>query len=227
MGAKIISAGVENGNIDSNQAKKMMSFCSISGPMFIIGTVGIAFLNSYISGIIILISNISAALANGLIYRGKTEKFTKIKTETCLKKDNLLSSVVYDSLISILMVGSFIVFSFILIDALKSSGVLHMISNTISCVSNNTINADVVESILCGFFEMTRGIKDLSATNLSLELKTILSCGMVGFGGLSVMMQSLCFLKTINMRFKTMLIQKFTHCILSLIFCIFFIFIIF
>ena len=57
MGAKLICTMYENKYISSNEAKKMLSFCSISGPMFIIGTVGVMMLQSFKAGFIILIAN--------------------------------------------------------------------------------------------------------------------------------------------------------------------------
>lgn len=210
MGAKLISAMYENGQIDSNQAKKMLSFCSVSGPMFIVGTVGVGILNSYKAGIIILICNIIASLLNGLIYRGKICNDKKQNYQQ-IKKDNLLSDSVYDSLQSILMVGGFIVLSFLAIDILKNLQILPVISNTISWVSHNKLSADMVESVLSGLIEMTRGIIDLNCTSITLASKTIIASALIGFGGVSIMMQSLSFLNKLKIPAKTMFLQKLTQ----------------
>ena len=106
MGAKLIYTMHENKQINSADAKKMLSFCSVSGPMFMLGTVGIAILNSFRAGMIILISNILASLINGLIYRGKKELQQKKVEYVAKTNDNILSYSVYNSLISILMVGA-------------------------------------------------------------------------------------------------------------------------
>ena len=174
-------------------------------------------LNSYKSGIIILISNILASLLNGLLYRGKNVnsnlKFQYEKTNKC----NLLQDSVYDSLISILMVGSYIVLSFIVLDILKNLHITTKLSIIICGVFNISNKHDVVVSVLNGIVEITRGIFDLSKTGASIELKTILASSMIGFGGFSIMLQGLNFLTQIKIPLKTILLQKTTQAILALI----------
>ena len=216
MGAKLICTMYEKKQITSSEANKMLSFCSVSGPMFMIGTVGVAMLNNFKSGIIILVSNIVASLINGLLYRGK--KVDKKELSFTPKKVHFsLSDCVYDSLISILMVGSYIVISFIVIDILNNIYVIKFISNTICSIFNCKQHLDIVRSVLNGFFEITRGIFDLSQTSASLRIKTIIASSLIGFGGISILLQSISFLGKINMPIKNMLLQKITQGILCLI----------
>lgn len=216
MGAKLINNMYSNQQLSTNEAQKMMSFCSVSGPIFMIGTVGVAMLNSFSSGVIILISNILASLINGLIYRGKPEK---ISSPIILKpkQQASISDCVYDSLVSILMVGSFIVLSFILIDMLKNLKIISGITKTICCVLNLNKQQNVVESVIAGLLEITRGIYDLSLSPIPLKLQTIIVSSLIGFGGFSIMLQSFSFIENIKMSFKKLLIQKTTQCLLSLI----------
>ena len=112
MGAKIICSYYEQNKITKDQAKHMMSFCSISGPMFMIGTVGVGIFCSFKAGLVILISNIIAALLNGFIHKNKPKE--KINFEYLYNhKDFSISDIVLDSLISILMVGGFVILSFL------------------------------------------------------------------------------------------------------------------
>lgn len=217
MGAKLISNLYENGQVDSIQAKKMLSFCSVSGPMFMLGTVGIAILRSPKAGILILISNILACIINGLLYRGNHEVTTNLKSYEPKEKTNLLSDSVHDSLISILMVGSYIVLSFLIIDILQNLHITQFLSSVICSMFRCKPNQDVVISIINGFFEITRGIIDLSACNLSLKLKTIMSSTLIGFGGISILMQSLNFLSKLKVSVKTVLKQKTTQAILCFV----------
>lgn len=216
MGAKLISTMHDNHKINSNQAKKMLSFCSISGPMFMIGTVGVAVFNNYVSGVIILITNIIASLLNGLIHRGKEEENTQNIVYESKNNSNLLSECVYDSLISILMVGSYIILSFIIIDVLKELDLFYIISNTISNLFNCQTFTPVFESIFSGILEITKGIIDLNACNVNITIKTIISSSLIGFGGFSIILQSIGFLKNTNIKLKTILFQKFTQSLLCL-----------
>ncbi len=217
MGAKLICTMFENNQINSKQAQRMLSFCSVSGPMFMLGTVGVSMLFSYKAGLIILISNIIASLLNGLIYRGKNEK-TENKLNYITKNyDNLLSDSVYDSLISILMVGAYIVLSFLIIDLLNNLRIISTLTNLICCVFNLSNSHDIVLAVLNGIIEITRGISDLSHTNSSLIIKTIISSGLIGFGGISIMLQSISFLSKLKIPIKTMFLQKTTQCFLCLL----------
>lgn len=217
MGAKIICVYYEQNRITNQQAKHMMSFCSISGPMFMIGTVGVGIFYSFKAGVVILISNIIAALINGLIHKDKSNETVDYFNNFYNKKEFSISDIVFDSLTSILMVGGFVILSFLLIDTLISTNILPFISNTISCVFNNSISANVVQSFLCGIIEITRGAIDLSSTNLNIQALTVLSSGLIGFGGFSILFQSLAFLNKLNIKFKEVLFQKTTQGILSTI----------
>lgn len=226
MGAKLICHMCENKQISPSQANKMLSYCSVSGPMFMLGTVGIMMLKSHIAGLIVLISNILAALLNGFVYRGKKEKLITRETTIIKKSENILADSVYDSLISILMIGGYIVLSFLVIEILKTLHVFDILTNTICCVFNCNNCHNVVNSALFGLIEITRGIVELSTTNISLFVKTVISSTLVGFGGLSIFLQSLNFLSKLKISVKTMLLQKTTQslfcCVISIILCLIF-----
>lgn len=216
MGAKLICSMYDNNQTDSKNARKMLSFCSVSGPMFMLATVGIGILNSYKAGIIILISNIIASLFNGLIYRDKNDnfKYTPIKKSS---NANILSDSVYDALISILMVGAYIVLSFLIIEILKNLGVIYFLALCICKIFKCSQNVNIVQAILCGGIEMTNGILEISKINVSLSLQTIISSVVIAFGGISVLLQSINFLDKLKIPVKTMIKQKTTQAVLCLI----------
>lgn len=211
VGAKLICAMYDQKSINQNDAKKMLSFCSVSGPMFMIGTIGVMFLKSYKAGIIIFFANLISSLLNGLIYRGK--KIQLSKTNYVSQNNNSLSDCVYDSIISILMVGGFIVLNFLLIDIILNLNILNIITSITNLLG---LNSDAVKSTMIGMIEMTRGILDLSKTTIDIKLKTIIASGLIGFGGLSIFMQSSAFLKKLNISKKTMFFQKTTQMIITI-----------
>lgn len=216
MGAKLICTLNEQGIIQKKEAEKMMSFCSVSGPMFIIGTVGVNIFLSYKAGLIILVANIIAALINGLIYR-KDKYVEKEVSYSGKKNDNILSSSVYDATLSILMVCAYIVISFLIIDVLINLHVIDNLSNAICTIFNCPQNFDTIKSSIIGIFEITRGIIELNNVNISLTLKTIIASGLIGFGGISILLQSLSFLNQLKISTKTIVKQKITQALLCLI----------
>lgn len=216
MGAKLICTLNEQGIIQKKEAEKMMSFCSVSGPMFIIGTVGVNIFLSYKAGLIILVANIIAALINGLIYR-KDKYVEKEVSYSGKKNDNILSSSVYDATLSILMVCAYIVISFLIIDVLINLHVIDNLSNAICTIFNCPQNFDTIKSSIIGIFEITRGIIELNNVNISLTLKIIIASGLIGFGGISILLQSLSFLNQLKISTKTIVKQKITQALLCLI----------
>ena len=288
MGAKLISDMYENKYIDNDDALAMLSFCSISGPMFMIGTVGVSIFHSYKTGLIIMIANLLASIFNGLIFRkrikskqiynkkednnflkgsnlqiknvdlalnreknlNKTDKIKDIniekdrtenrfikekledktneykekkieqKTENKNESSNILADSVYDSLNSILIVGVYIMLSFLIIDLLKNIGFISNVASAICGVFNVTDKQNVVESVLSGLVEITRGNIDLATTNISLQAKTIISSGLIGFGGISVLMQSSAFIKNLNLPISSIVTQKVCQGLLSTLFAI-------
>ena len=288
MGAKLISNMYENKYIDNDDALSTLSFCSISGPMFMIGTVGVSIYHSYKTGLIIMIANLLASIFNGLIFRkrikskqiynkkednnflkgsnlqiknvdlalnreknlNKTDKIKDINTEkdrienrfikenledkTNENKEkkieqnsdnknessNILADSVYDSLNSILIVGVYIMLSFLIIDLLKNIGFISNVASAICGVFNITDKQNVVESVMSGLIEITRGNIDLATTNISLQAKTIISSGLIGFGGISVLMQSSAFIKNLNLPINSIVTQKVCQGLLSTLFAI-------
>lgn len=215
MGAKLICVQFDEKTITTADAKKMLAYCSISGPMFMLGTVGMSILHSYKAGLIILISNLLASLINGFLYRGKHVKSKEIKYTP--KKPNFnLGEHINDSLNSILMVGAYIILSFLIIDMLQNLNIIQIISNTICGVFNINNNQNVVDSILCGILEITHGIIDLNNTNINLEVKAIIASSLIAFGGLSVFLQSSHFLEKLKIKKRYILLQKITQAIICL-----------
>ena len=215
MGAKLISVQYEKNQINSNQAKSMLSFCSVSGPMFMLGTVGIGILCSYKAGLVVLISNLFAALLNGLLYRSKKIKQQEKFIQAPIKTKFNLGDQVSDGLNSILMVGAYIVLSFLIIDILKNLNILSLISNSICCVFRLEQGHDVVNSVLCGLLEITRGIIELNCCNISIIIKTIISSFLIGFGGFSIFFQSAHFIEKLNIKKSFILLQKITQALFS------------
>lgn len=223
-GAKLIANMHNNGQASQVDCEKMLAFCSVSGPMFMLGTVGAIMLKSYTAGLIILISNILASLINGLLYRGKKHK---IKQPIQVNKTQTnLSDIVCDSLVSILMVGAYVVLSFLVIQILKETHIIDLLSRFICSVFNINTSQDIVSSVLCGIFEITNGINALSICNTSLMIKIILSSSLIAFGGFSVFFQNLNFISKMKIPIKKLLRQKITQAlicfIITLIICLIF-----
>ena len=223
VGAKIISELFKKGIINNSDAVKMNSFCSTSGPLFVIGTVGAGLFNSQKFGLIILLSHILGAFFNGILYRNYkgNQNCLKKASLTNIKQDNILSSILYDSIISILMVGGFIAIFFVFIDFLNNIKMLSSISAIFANIFSFThLDSNFFNCVLNGLLEVTRGLLDLSQTQISPTLLCSMATFLISFGGLSIHLQSIIFLKEAKIKMSNYFLQKITHSILSTIICV-------
>ena len=199
VGAKMTADLYQCGQITKNDAFKMTSFCSTSGPMFIIGAVGTMMLGNAFLGYIILTSHILGALINGILYRNLKIKDNEDKI--MLNKENKmdLSSLVLDSAISIISIGTIIAIFFVIITAL--SPLFNLFPQPVA-------------SIFSGIIEITKGCLDISKC-LSPKLAVLATTFIISFGGISTLLQSLTMLNKIQIPIWLFVLQKLTHALIS------------
>ena len=201
VGAKMTADLYEQGKISKSDAFKMCSFCSTSGPMFIIGAVGISMLKNATYGYIIFISHILGAILNGILYRNlkvKEDKPSNFK-QSFQPKTSSLSEMVLDSALSIISVGTIIAIFFVVITSL--SPILNLLPIKIS-------------SILSGFIEITKGCLDISSS-FNSKWAILAATLVISFGGLSTIFQSIAMLNRLNMPIALFCGQKITHAIFA------------
>jgi len=233
MGAKLTADLVENKIINEIDAKKMMTFCSLSGPVFTIATVGAAMFANIKAGLCIYISHIISALLCGLIFslanKLKHNKQTK-QTPVIVKNgpeqspvtmqhkalDEIISSSVYNAVSTILIVGAFVTIFFLLIDIIFASKIISpIIFATKKLFSLINLNPNLAEGFISGLIEMTRGIKMISTFGASIE-SLVLTTALISFGGLSISMQVLSLAKKAKIKPAAYIGCKLVHLIISL-----------
>ena len=219
VGAKLICSSYTNGEISLKEAKKMMSYCSVSGPMFIIGTVGLGVFKSIKIGYILLISHLIGAIINGIVfknaYKHEQDNFQNLKIKET-KSKNILADSMLDSIISILLVGGYIVFAFVLIELLNSIQLIPFLATLLTKLFP-FLNYSTLQALLNGLIEMTCGVISIGSSNTSLYLQVALSSFVIAFGGLSIFLQSTNFTKDLQIKKSYFLFQKFCQGIWTLI----------
>lgn len=223
VGAKLISDFYEKGLIDTNDANKLVTFCSTSGPLFIIGTVGSIMFQSAKIGYILYFSHILSAIINGIVFRNKFAK-TKNQTNQHTQKpdyQNLIPSSMNSSISSIMVVGGFVAMFYMIIDILIDCKILFPISQLFNFILSPLGVNSTGNVIASGIVEVTRGCKDLALLNLKPIYSLVIASGLIGFGGLSIHAQSLCFLTKCKVNIKFYFLQKITQtffaCVISFI----------
>lgn len=218
LGAKLTSEFFNNDIITKEEALRLIPYTSTSGPMFIIGSIGASLFKNYTLAIIILISHFLGALINGLIYKKMIFKqsfyfnsnFTKTKQP--ITKETL-NEIMYNTIISCLMVGGYIALCFTILELLTNINLFQGLSNIINSFLPS--NSYVADGFLKGIVELTNGCVSLSEGIYPLKTLAVVLSMIVSFGGLSIHLQSHMFLSKCGIKYKYFLLTKITHCILA------------
>lgn len=211
LGAKLIADCVENGSLENDEAKSIIAYTSTSGPVFILGTIGVVLLNDYKAGCIILIAHILGAVLNGLLYRGNSYNENQI---VLLKFDinSIFSDALTASIYSILQVGVSIIFLNVISVAINQLSLIEII---FAICNKYQINGNVLEGIVYGLVEITNGVNIISQSNLKIKDIIVIITTIISFGGLSVYMQSMTFLGKAKISGKYFLLTKITHALIA------------
>lgn len=210
VGASTIYELYDAGAITQKDAKSVCSFCSTSGPVFMIGTIGGAIFSNGKVGLIVLVTHYLGAIVNGLIYRKKqSDSDARIFARTD-DVDGLLSKAISKATVNMLYVGGYIVICGMIIDTLELVGIRDALSGLGSA-------SEPVLSCIYSLIEMTRASIECSKCS-NLQLGVTLCTGAVSLGGLSVTLQNYTFLSKCGVGFFELILKKGTQCALSMIF---------
>ena len=149
VGAKIVNKFIEDGTCTKQEAERMLAFTNNSGPLFIIGTVGISLFGDTTIGIILFITHILSCLSVGLIFGFISRHITFNSKKRTYTNDNnsktynisdlgtILSNSITNSISTILLIGGFIVLFSIIISILNSLNIIDILANFLSHIRNS------------------------------------------------------------------------------------------
>ena len=221
IGAKVVSDIYTNNLISKKDAERVLAFTNNSGPLFILGTVGIAFFNNQKIGLILLFTHILAAITTGIIFGRFYKKSLKSDFDytkfSYLKNDisfselgTILSDSVISSIKSILSVGGFVVLFSVIISILNKTGFLFNISNLIANFLR--LSPNIIQAFLTGLIEFTNGLNNISTVDCgNIDINIILSAFVLGFGGLSVTLQAISLISKEKLSPKIYILGKITQ----------------
>lgn len=206
IGASLTADGYRSGLIDRSDALCITSFCSSSGPIFILGTVNSFFCNSRFT-VVLLITNYLSALINGFLYKNKHCDSKTTHTNTTPDK---LPNIIKGSIIGVLQVGGFITLFNILIDMLDDIGIIEAITG----LTKPFLSQEQSLALLSGIVEMTRGCKMLSISGATV-FNACLASFMISFGGIGIAMQSMSYLSECGITFGELVLRKLSQAVIS------------
>lgn len=214
VGAKLVADFFRDGIIDEYEANTVTAFASTSGPLFVLGTIGVKMLGDYRSGLIILVTHYMAAVLNGIIFRAVRPKR---ETGVCLPKvtgldGKVFNDVISSALSSVLRVGACIIVFNMIIVALGESGVTGLAGKASEAIG---ICGGLGEGFASGLVEVTKGAYVIANSGADARSAVPVISLLVSFGGMSVALQSMTFLSEAGVSAGYYLVTKTSQGIIS------------
>lgn len=210
VGASTIYELYSAGVISQKDAKCSCSFCSTSGPIFMIGTIGGAIFKNQKVGLIVLAAHYLGAIVNGFLYRKRKSSDEASAFSVQNDVDGILSRAISKATVNMLYVGGYIVLCGMIIDTFELLGIRNLLENFGAA-------GEPILSVIYSLVEMTRASIECSKCG-NLQLATALCAGAVSFGGLSITMQNYTFLSKCGVGFFELMLKKFTQCCFAVLF---------
>ena len=211
MGAKVTAELREKGLLTRIEAQRLISFTNNSGPLFILGTVGIGMFNSKHIGYFLMLTHYIAALITGLIFRyykksmgahTDNDQFVSFIKVHSVERDEplgkVLSQSVMNAMDSMVLIGGFIVFFGVICNCLM----------LIPFFGNHT-------AIATGILEMTNGLYLTQNSGLPLKIQVLTATALISFGGLSIHAQTISMIGKTDINSSVYLLSKILHAIIA------------
>lgn len=248
-GAKIVANFREKNICSKEECERLLSFTNNSGPLFIIGTVGVSMFYNVEIGILLFITHLLASLTVGIVFRfwkaskndsndsksksGYKEYLNKSKintqsltSPTFSNLGEIISKSITSAISTMLMIGGFIVLFSVIISMLNNSKILEYLSLFINPIFRvlKIDNKIFSFGLLSGIIELTNGlgiITSIAYKNISVNI--IFCAFLLGFGGISVLLQVLGIISKTDISIKPYIIGKFLQGIFASIYTYIFI----
>lgn len=211
MGAKIVGDLTAGGCFTEEEGKHVLSYSLVTGPAFIIGTVG-AFMGNTRAAAAVAAAHYTGALINGFIYRHpvtgknirnmKDKKSNDANTRQNSYMDSFTASIIA-GFKAMAVILAYLILFMIAMELLDSIGIFTLLPG------------EPWSAFAKGIIEMTVGANMIGICNISIALKTALTAFIISFGGLSVIGQSVSMAAGSGLGFGTILRIKLTHGIIS------------
>ena len=235
MGAQSVGDLVDDGTLSRARGREVLSYSLVTGPAFLMGTIG-AFLGSTRAALIIMLAHYLGALLNGCFFHG-SKRDMKLRARGV--EERPLAAGSFAESAAQFHAGAAVSaanpsrhsaaspvlenFTIAITSGFKAMAVIlaylmiFMIGIDLAEAAGiwTHLGSELTVSFLKGILEMTVGANMISLCNASLAFKTVLIATIVSFGGLSVIGQSVSMAAGSGIRLADILQIKFMHGIFS------------
>ena len=214
VGARIVANLRTENKITKLEGDRLLVFTNNAGPLFIIGSIGTSiYLNTSI-GFLLYFVHLFSCIVTGIVFgnfykRNYRDISTVSNQELNLSSfGEIVSNSIKKAFVTLSTVCGFVVLFSLIISMLQSSGILSVIFR------NNTW----LETISLGILEITSGIKLISKITVnSLTPNLVATAFLLGFGGISVMLQVWSTISKTDLSIKPYVLGKIFNGMLSAI----------
>lgn len=238
VGSKLASELRINKEISKSEAQRLVSFCSTSGPLFIIGSVATGMFQNSSLGYLMILCHYLGSISVGLLFRNygkeilsKSNTSIKSNIKSIINYKNsenkgffvLFGDAVHNGVNTLLMVGGFVIVFSVIFKVLSLFNVVTFISNLLHLpLSLLGVSKELCHALISGLFEMTIGCNNISSvSNASEAIKVSLCSFLIGFSGLSILAQCCNFLAKTDINTNIYIFSKFLHGVVASIFTFF------
>ncbi len=229
VGAKIAVNLREKNLCTKEECERLLSFTNNSGPLFIVGTVGITLFGSSLIGFLLLFTHIISSLTVGILFRfwkknkeenkiyNTSASENKLQVVTLSNLGEILGESIMKSISTVLMIGGFIVLFSVIISILNTSGIMNIISIICKPICDFfNLPQQISTSLFTGLLEITNGISLISTIKLKqISINIIITAFLLGFGGISILFQVLSVVSKSDLSIKPYIIGKVLHGIIA------------
>ncbi|MDR1532388.1 MAG: sporulation integral membrane protein YlbJ [Clostridiales bacterium] len=241
MGAKTTAALRAKGELTTTEAQRLAGFVNNSGPLFILGAVGVGMFGDARAGYLIMAAHYISAVATGLVMkfygRGSNKEALVFKGDfrnfrrssgsllsaafrsmrAARNKDGrgfgeILGDSVKNAMETLVTVGGFIILFCVLVRAFE----LTEVSRAAGALFENFTGQDkrIFDGFFYGLIEMTNGTRILAEEPFS-KPRFLAAAAVISFGGFSIHCQSINFLSKTDIKISIYLLSKAIHAALA------------
>lgn len=230
VGAKIACDFRKNNICSKEECERLLSFTNNSGPLFIIGTVGISMFGNSTIGLLLLITHILTCITVGILFRfwkfnysssdytyNKNSNYQRYENITFSNFGEILGKSINNSISTILIIGGFVVIFSSIISILNASGIMHILILILTPIFNFLhIDSSFIFGIITGLLEITNGISYISSINIkAISVNIVITAFLLGFGGFSVLLQVWSIISKTDLSIKPYIYGKMLYAVLS------------
>lgn len=247
-GAKIVVNLLNDNLCTKEEAERMLAFTNNSGPLFILGTVGITLFGNSTIGFLLLFTHILASISVGILFRfwkkNNSYKTNYLKNTSNIKSNlnnnkknnkeevnfsnlgDILGKSIHSSIKTVVIIGGFVVLFSVVLSILKNSNIIsilaHILYPILRCFGIDNINFSF--SIISGLLELTNGVSQVTSIACKeISINIIMCAFLLGFGGISILLQVWSIISKSNISIKPYFIGKLLHGILAALYTFLFI----